>query len=232
MKVTWIDGDLLFVVTSSTTSNKKIADPKEVIVQTYTYSLSQLESAKAGKVSQGDFFLGDKPNCMDCPLSRNSGNGKCYTHKYLQFSGFLSSLRSTKDLSELTDAKRKKIVEMCEGRYVRFGTYGEPSLMPIDLVESMVEASKCHTGYTHQWRKPWCQPYSKYFMASAHSDQEASESFALGFRAFIVKKDGEESNAVQCPASKEAGYVSTCSKCKLCSGRRVKTEKHIKINEH
>lgn len=232
MKVSWSDGSRLFVVSSAFTTNKKIAEPKEQIVQTYTYSLDQLNLVLNGKTTQSDFFGSDKANCMDCPFSRNAGEGGCYTHKYLQYSGFLSSLRSIKDTTELTDEKRQKIVEMCKGKYVRFGTYGEPSLMPIDLVKDMVEVSKCHTGYTHQWRKPWCQPYAEYFMASAHNDEEAKESFELGFRAFVVKKEGQEVDAVQCPASKEAGYVSTCSKCRLCSGRRVKTNKHIKINEH
>lgn len=232
-RVSYISGDNLFVVTLGRTTNAKIADPKALIVQTYTYSVAQLKAAK-DKVGQAEFFSHDKPNCLDCPLSGNAGTGKCYTHKYMQFAGFLSQLRSVgvSDIGELDQAKRSAIIEMCRGRYVRFGTYGEPSLMPVDLISEMVDVSKSHTGYTHQWDKAWAQGYAPYFMASVHNQGEEFEAKAMGWRSFITVDKGQESDAVQCPASKEAGYKATCASCNLCSGRRTKTTKNIKINKH
>lgn len=232
-RVSYISGDNLFVVTLGRTTNAKIADPKQLIVQTYTYSLGQLKAGQ-DKVSQGDFFAQDQSNCLDCPLSGNSGTGKCYTHKYMQFSGFLSQLRSVgvSNIGGLDEAKRSAIVDMCRGRYVRFGTYGEPSLMPVDLVSAMVDVSRSHTGYTHQWDKVWAQDYAPFFMASVHNQGEELEAKAMGWRSFITVDKGQESDAVQCPASKEAGFKATCASCNLCSGRRVKTLKNIKINKH
>ena len=60
MKVSWSDGSRLFVVSSAFTTNKKIAEPKEQIVQTYTYSLDQLNLVLNGKTTQSDFFGSDK----------------------------------------------------------------------------------------------------------------------------------------------------------------------------
>lgn len=239
-RVAWIQDELLYVVTRGKTTNGKIASPQEVVVQTYTYDLRQYALANCGrKITMQEFFALDSKNCLDCPLSSNSGNGKCYTHKVRQYTGFLSQLRSLSknptSISHegLTQDLRKQIFRMCNGVYVRFGTYGEPSLLPVDLVRSMAVASKTWTGYTHQAHQEWAQPYALYFQASAHSDVQAKMlKTSSGWRSFIVLPKNATSDAVQCPASAEAGYKSICSKCGLCSGITGKGSKNIKILEH
>jgi hypothetical protein len=226
------------VVRKGKTTNKKISDPNEYVVQTYTFSNDQIEYVRTCdingvKLSQKEFFSFDKANCMDCPLSGNSGNGKCYTHKYMQFSGFVSMIRSiikVGDVGHLDAEKRAIIVGMCKDTYVRFGTYGEPSLFPIDLVGDMVMDAKSWTGYTHQARKPWAQAYKAYFMASAHSDKEAISM--VGWRSFIAEEDTSKTDAIQCPASAESNYASHCAKCGLCSGMVGKGIKNVKIAIH
>jgi hypothetical protein len=189
---------------------------------------------QGGKVTPQQFFALDGANCLDCPLSGSSGNGKCYTHKYMQFSGFLSMLRSlakTEIPDSLGPVERATILKWCTDSYVRFGTYGEPSLLPIDLVGDMALNAKSWTGYTHQARKPWASDYKTYFMASAHSDKEAAS--LTGWRSFIAyDPKTTDSAAVTCPASKEAGYKSTCAKCSLCSGVAGKGRTNIKIQTH
>ena len=239
-RVAWIQDGLLFVVTRGKTTNGKIASPKEVVVQTYTYDLRQYALANCGrKITMQEFFALDSKNCLDCPLSSNSGNGECYTHKPRQYSGFLSQLRSLgknpSSISQegLTQELRKQLFRMSNGLYVRFGAYGEPSLMPVDLVRSMVIACKTWTGYTHQAHQEWAKDYAMYFQASSHSDQEADMLRDYGgWRSFIVTDKNTTSNAVQCPASAEAGYKSICSKCGLCSGISGKGSKNIKIQNH
>ena len=105
--------------------------------------------------------------------------------------------------------------------------------MPVDLVRSMVIACKTWTGYTHQAHQEWAKDYAMYFQASSHSDQEADMLRDYGgWRSFIVTDKNTTSDAVQCPASAEAGYKSICSKCGLCSGISGKGSKNIKIQNH
>jgi len=237
-RIVWMDTDNVFVVRKGTTTNAKIAPKGAKVVQTYTFSRAQVEHVRdcdrdGIKVTLKSFFALDASNCLDCPLSGNSGSGKCYTHKYMQFSGFLSMIRSIikEPIPTRLDAEmRGAITKMCEGVYVRFGTYGEPSLLPIDLVGDMVLGASSWTGYTHQALKPWAQPFKAYYMASAHSDREAVS--LTGWRSFVARDKSETSEAVVCPASKESDYASNCAKCGLCSGMAGKGRKNVQIQIH
>ena len=95
----------------------------------------------------------------------------------MQFSGFLSMLRSIHKTDsiqpELTAEMRATAALWSVDSFVRFGTYGEPSLFPIDLVQSLALNASTWSGYTHQARRSWAKPYADFFMASAHSDKEA-----------------------------------------------------------
>lgn len=233
IKVVWRTGNNIFVVRKGDTSNDKISDGKP-LVQTYTFSMEQWVLATTSKgFGMKKFFALDKSNCMDCKFSGNSGNGGCYTHKFNQYVGFLSMLRTIKptDLTKLDATKKHEIVIMCNETYVRFGTYGEPSLLPLDLIQLMATVASSYTGYTHQWRKDWAKGYGDYFMASTHSQFEADVARRLDYRSFIATESGDE-QAVACPASKEMNYVSNCAKCGLCSGLKGKGNKDIKILIH
>ena len=238
-RIAWHDGNVLHVIRLGKTTNAKIARPTDKVLQTYHFDLRQLALVRShldgkSKIPMSDFFDLDAANCMDCPLSNNSGNGKCYTHKYLQFSGLVSMLKSLckEEIHQgLDDVDRLGIKLMAErADFIRFGTYGEPSLLPLDLVGDIVVAGQCKwTGYTHQARKDWAQDYSQYFMASAHSDKDAAS--ITGWRAFVCTEPDDTSTAVQCPASKELS-VSNCSTCGLCSGIVGKGSKNVKIKIH
>lgn len=232
-KVVWLDGQNIFVVRKGFTTNTKISDGKP-LVQTYTFSVKQWQLASTRKgFEMKEFFALDESNCLDCPYSGNAGNGGCYTHKFMQYTGFLSMLRSIKasEVTPLTSHKEDLIEKMCTGSYVRFGTYGEPSLVSLHLIKRMAEASSAWTGYTHQHTKPWASDYAKYFMASVHDEAEAIAAGELAYRSFIATNTGDE-KAVSCPASKEAGFKSNCARCGLCSGTLGKGKTNIKILEH
>ena len=232
-KVIWIEGNNIFVVRKGKTTNDKISDGT-ALVQTYTFSYDQWKLATTSKgFGIKAFFALDASNCLDCPFSLGNGNGGCYTHKFQQYVGFLSLLRSIKseDLSPFNDLKFKQLLKLSRGCYVRFGTYGEPSLIDRNVVAAMVAVAKTWTGYTHQWQKPWAKEYGKYFMASTHNQSEADEAKNKSYRSFIASQNNTE-KAVSCPASKEAGYKSNCAKCALCSGTTGKGNKDIKILQH
>lgn len=236
MRVTTKVKDAILVFRLGKSTNGKISAGKDKILQVYSFSDAQLnyvsESVKNGvKINAKQFFDLAESVCFDCPFR---GYLKCYTHKYQQYSGFLSMLKSIarefKNVQEIPsiDLLESRIVDLSKDRYIRFGTYGEPTLLPLNLVSDMVKASKSHTGYTHQWAKK--TDYSAFFMASTHNEGQAKMASKLGFRSFIASNKTLE-NAVVCPASNEAGFKSTCEKCGLCSGKRKGT-KNIQILEH
>lgn len=235
-KIVYRQGDTITIVTQNSTSNKKIASPGEKIVQTYHFSREQYEIAQ-GKTTMREFFSHDGKVCFDCPFAVSNGAklSACYTHKMMQYSGFLSSLRSIGKLSSFDDIPEydgeigANIIDMCEGRYVRFGTYGEPSLMPISLVGCMVAVAKSWTGYTHQWSKK--PEYAPYFMASTHTMDEERVATLIGYRSFVASPI-PISQFISCPASEEMGFKSNCSKCGLCSGTQGKGKKSVIILEH
>ena len=233
---TKIKNEAILVFKLDVTSNAKISAGNEKILQVYSFSFDQFNYVKdcmanGTKIQPKQFFDLAEKVCFDCPFR---GYLKCYTHKYQQYAGFVSMLKSivreftTLDFVPYVGSATEKILCMAKGRYIRFGTYGEPTLIPLDLVASMVNVSKSHTGYTHQWAKNL--DFAKYFMASTHSEAQANHATKLGFRSFIAT-DKPIKTAVTCPASKEAGFKSTCEKCGLCSGSRKGT-KNIVILEH
>lgn len=236
-RIIYRQGDTITIVTMGTTSNKKIAMPKEKIVQTYHFSREQYEVAQ-GQTSMREFFSHDGKVCFDCPFAVSNGAklSACYTHKMMQYSGFLSSLRSIGKLHESfediphMDAKiHMQIVGLCEDKYVRFGTYGEPSLMPVELVGNIIKGAKSWTGYTHQWSKK--PEYAPYFMASTHTEDEERIASLIGYRSFVASPI-PIAKLISCPASEEMGFKSNCSKCGLCSGTMGKGSKSVIILEH
>lgn len=225
-------GDTLQVFKLGTTTNEKIVDSqKEKIVQSYTFSRKQFELLSTGtNDGMKTFFSNADSNCLDCPFNEF---GKCYTHKFNQYVGFLSMLKSIISLHPTWDSLPTEvdidgIIAMSKDKYVRFGTYGEPSLHPLALIEGVTAVSKSWTGYTHQWKK---NDLSKFYMASVHSASENIVASVLGYRSFIVSDQVQE--VVSCPASKESGYKSSCNQCNLCSGTLgTKSKKSVFILTH
>ena len=176
-RIVYRDEDTIQVIRLGQTSNDKIeADKKRKIVQTYTFSRKQYEMVLSGdktKKMKAFFSVADS-NCLDCPYNEY---GKCYTHKFNQYVGFKSMLKSI--------AKE----------------YG--------LFEEL----------------------GKFFMASTHTNSEERRARDRGYRSFMAVNDAIE-GTINCPASKEGGYKSTCSKCSLCSGTEGKGSKSIYILNH
>ena len=237
-RIIYRSGNVLHVFRLGATLNAKIAPENELIVQTYHFSKGQFDLANSGqKFSMSDFFKLDGAVCFDCPFAVSAGAklSACYTHKMNQYSGFLSSLRSIRtsvewdEIPEFSAEIAETLCELSKGKYIRFGTYGEPSLIPVDLVSSLCLVAKNWTGYTHQWgKKP---EYSPYFMASCHSEGQAKYAESKGWRSFIAAKEAIQ-GTVNCPASEESGKKSTCSKCGLCSGTTGKGRKNVYILQH
>jgi hypothetical protein len=105
-------------------------------------------------------------------------------------------------------------------KFVRFGAYGDPVFIPLDIVSSISSACKAHTGYTHQWSEPAYIGYRKFFKASVDSFREYWQAKAMGWSTFRARRESDrlQSKEHVCPASKEAGFRKQCEACMLCNG--------------
>jgi hypothetical protein len=112
--------------------------------------------------------------------------------------------------------------QFIRGRKIRFGTYGEPVLIPLELVAHLASLSGGWTGYTHQWSNLRYAGYQRFLMASVHGltgpwSREHAKS--LGWRTFRTMRGGvPDKSEILCPASAEAGKRLTCERCNLCDG--------------
>lgn len=221
---TYLANDIVNVIQVKPSQNSKIGFG--MVVQTYHFSIDQIRNE--------DLKL-DSKTCLDCPLSFNN-NGGCYTHKGLQRLGLNSMIRRLNKIEQFNTFDPFKFAEFLNSfgtvNLVRFGAYGEPIHLGYNVVSSLANKGQKTTGYSHQWKKGQFEWANGYFMASTHSDQEATEARSLGFRSFKVLLEKDQS-AVNCPASKESGKKATCITCGLCNGLKEKgSKKDIYILQH
>lgn len=108
------------------------------------------------------------------------------------------------------------------GRRVRFGAYGEPVLIPLNILSAISAVAEGHTGYTHQWRKAEYQGYSAFLMASCDNAADYTLARSMEWRTFRVRAEYQPllGGEIMCPASPEGGHKSKCEKCLLCNGSR------------
>ena len=119
------------------------------------------------------------------------------------------------------------------GKPVRFGSYGDPAAMPLNVIDVIGMTAEFTTGYTHQWREV-DTGYAKWLMASADNAGDRFMARAYGYRTFRVRAANEElgKKEIVCPASKEAGQKTTCAECKACGGTNAKAKVDIVIMAH
>ena len=126
------------------------------------------------------------------------------------------------------------IAAIGHNRVVRLGTYGDPAIVPSYVWDSLLSRADSWTGYSHQSGLANADYRPDLTMHSADTLQDAQRAWGNGERTFrIVKnvKDILRDYETLCPASKEAGFRTTCDKCKLCRGNSIKA-KSIAIPAH
>jgi hypothetical protein len=236
--------EILTVFSLSTTQNQKIAKSDRVkIGQSYHYSKGHFFMGLSG-ASITNFPLYDTDSCFDCKYSKNQNyiGGKCYTHKFPQMRGFVMQLRSIakkyqiwENIPYLPELLPDNILNKFAGKFFRFGTYGEPSNLPLPIVEQIFNVTKTENGknfntsYTHQWQRIDNQ-YSKYFRASVDNVFEHKIAKDMGYLSYIATKDVSEfPEAIICPASIRD---TSCDVCKACSGTMGNVKKDFVIKYH
>ena len=222
-----IDGKPIVEIAILSSKNIKTGN----MIQTYILrqDINPLEANKSGQ---------DVSICGDCPhkgtphkdpTKKTAKNRSCYVNLgqgvlivYKQY------LKGAYPKVNGHDA----IAEIGKDKLVRIGTYGDGSAVPAYVNESLVSKSKAHTAYSHQGQNANTSFNPSLYMVSADSKADAIKAWSKGYRTFRVTNNLDlDANEILCPASKEAGYKTTCQACKLCGGASVKA-KSIAIVAH
>jgi hypothetical protein len=171
---------------------------------------------------------GDVAICNDCPMrglvatKKRRGKGKNFRACYVNVGQGPAMVYGAFRRGRYVDYVPALHDQYIRGRKVRFGTYGEPVLIPLELVQHLASLSAGWTGYTHQWSHVQYTGYRQFLMASVHGKTgpwSREHAKSLGWRTFRTMRDGEpDDGEALCPASKEAGHRLSCLTCNLCDG--------------
>ena len=163
----------------------------------------------------------DRKICGSCPLRGNKGeNRACYVNigqaplaVWKKWSrGGYPSIPS---------------LDLLKGYKIRFGAYGDPTLLPYALAQQLAAISQGWTGYSHQWRKPLNQAWRNLVMASVETAADESLARSMGWRTFRATNQPSP-GSIECPS--ERGVQ--CADCLLCSGTNRKNAPSIWIAPH
>jgi hypothetical protein len=206
------NGHPFAVIATLKTSNRKTGNMVQIWF--ILRDISPVEAVKQG--------LDAKTICSECPFA--AGNG-CYVNVGQAPLGIWKAYRKGR-YPVLNPVDYAKVFS---GRSVRFGAYGNPSLLPISMVKAIASVSTGWTGYFHDWRtNPFAAEYAKYFMASTETQNSFAEASRLKLRVFHASPIQPE-NTLEC-LSETKGLE--CASCKLCAGLSKSRLPSIWINPH
>jgi len=224
-----IDGKPIVAIAIAKSGNTKTGN----MVQTYIIR-ADIDPRDASKTGE-DFSI-----CGNCPhrgTAHNRPNKKLALKRscYVNIGqGVLIVYKALVRGVYPTTTGHKAIAAIGKGRMVRLGTYGDPAAVPAYIWESLLSEASGHTAYTHQSGVESAQARPDFMMVSADNETQARDAWSAGHRTFRVIKSTHEivrGAEILCPASKEAGFRTTCNSCGLCGGAQVKA-KSIAIVDH
>lgn len=107
------------------------------------------------------------------------------------------------------------------GYKIRWGSYGDPSLIPADIVRDASAACVDWTGYTHQWREAFASEFKGFFQASCDAPAHIIQANDDGWSTFTVLPEDYDYRelpvkASVCPASINDNIQ--CIDCLQCNG--------------
>lgn len=171
----------------------------------------------------------DESVCGNCPARPYlaSGPGAKKGPCFVEVSKSVASVYRALSRGRYRVAESEAAIEAAgAGADDRGGTYGDPAAAPAWVWRAFWRRARSRTGYTHAWRhsdplvRANAEALRPYLMASCDTPLQAQMARAAGWRYFRVRAsagpllDGE----AVCPASAEAGNVTTCATCHACDG--------------
>jgi len=208
-----IDGcDIVVIVTGLKGSNNAKTGS---MVQSYILldDCDPLEALRTGR---------DSTVCGACLLRPTYYDGTKYTGRgcYVNVGQAPLSLWRAWKRGNIPMVNVGELAELTRGRMVRLGSYGDPGAVPPVIWYAYTRYAAGWTGYTHQSRSPKLRDVLTWCQVSADSEADAVAARRAGVGSFRVLRDGDAPLPFEtvCPASAEAGKVTTCADCRLCSG--------------
>ncbi len=204
-----LDGSDIVVIATLSSENRKTGG----MIQTW---ILRADMSPNQAVQTGE----DRGICGNCPHRGPSEDGKgrsCYVSWYQAPTQVYKAFVGGK----YPHAAETNYTEFL-GRMVRFGSYGDPAAVPIEVWENLARLSNGRwTGYTHQWRD-CSREYARFLMASCETEADRVLAKSMGYRTFRTRSAAQAvvSGEFTCPASEEAGKLKTCETCGVCFGTR------------
>ncbi|KAB0285459.1 hypothetical protein F2P58_23380 [Vibrio fortis] len=158
--------------------------------------------------------------CGSCPHHKI---GSCYAYDQGLF-----SMRTQGRKGAYKPMEMETFLERAKGSFIRFGRFGDCSMLPYETVKAIADVSGGFTGYTNQWRsKHFDARFTQLFMLSTIGEKDAEQAAKMfpNARQFqVLHQDAEYTNdinegVIKCPS--ENGY--TCDECLLCDGEQKGT---------
>lgn len=207
-----IDGQPYVAILTLKSTNRKTGNMAQVWI--LCENINPVEAVRTGK---------DATICGDCPHRKQpDGTRSCYVN----VGQGPNSIWKAYKRGAYTDATASmeawnSMRQSVHGKRIRWGAYGDPSVIDYFVVEYINEHASGHTGYTHQWRNEFASAFKGIFQASCDGFQDYLEATAHGWKTFtVVHKNASINYAKQCPATVQDS-VAQCQTCKLCDGAKL-----------
>ena len=182
----------------------------------------------------------DEAVCGACPLRPDRlGKRVCYVNLgFGPASKFRASVRGS---YEMITPYQLGVILAYRNRGVRFGSYGDPAMLPYEVAETILRVSGVkHTSYTHQWMESWFDArHLSYSMASVDAVNTVSKLHAIHpdarYYMLVDSYDSLPAATIACPSNSDkrnddGSRKVTCADCGLCAGA-AKQAKNVAIVE-
>lgn len=206
-----IDGQSYVAILTLNSSNRKTGNMAQVWI--LCEDINPVEAVQTGK---------DVTICGNCPhRKQQDGSRSCYVNvgqgPNSVWKGYKRGIYADAIHS---DQVRNQLISKLANRRIRWGAYGDPSVINFFVVNFYNNHAQGHTGYTHQWRSEFAQVFKGVFQASCDGFNDYLDATAHGWKTFtVVHKNAAINYAKQCPATVE-NSAAQCATCKLCDGAK------------
>lgn len=151
--------------------------------------------------------------CQGCPYASNQG---CYVSPLPLMQ--IWRVYQSGDYETVT-MESPEWASLFDNASVRLGAYGNPSMLPLAMLEDICSRAYMWTGYMHDWNlmpASLAKSYGRFLMASC---EPSNVQFAqnLGLRTFTVVSDvpSDRSLGIECLSDTKG---IQCIDCGLCDG--------------
>ena len=206
-----INGDPIIGICTLESDNPKTGNMAQAWILHDT--IHPVEAVQSGK---------DKAICGDC-----TAKDVCYVTV-----GFAPAQvwKKRNDYADLRRAPRKMRAAVA-GKKIRLGAYGDPAAIPFENTSRLLAGADDWTGYSHQWRARYAQPYRELCMASVETIEDADVAQLMGWRTFRIKgkRDPVAVGEMLCPSET---HNRQCTNCLACDGALKPTAASVTISVH